>query len=180
MAAQLQAQRESVRFLGLLDAIAPQLIRELTPAPDDDVQFFADYFAESNAALDLAHLRQLAPQAQLDYVVEQGRRLGIFPADVAVEHTRRLVQIYRHNMAAAVQYHPPLLHTDFTLFAASERRAEDPVLPADHGWQACTTGSIDVVAVPGQHHTMVNTPHVAELALRLKRGLTTVIDMVPA
>jgi amino acid adenylation domain-containing protein len=171
MAAQLQAQHEAVRFVGLLDAIAPPLIRELTPTPDDDVQFFADYFAESNVTLDLAHLRSLAPQAQLDEVVAQGRRLGVFPADVAVEHTRRLVQIYRNNMAAAVRHHPPLRPIHLTLFAASERRPEDPTLPTDHGWQACTTGAVDVVAVPGQHHTMVTLPHVEVLAQRLKRAL---------
>jgi surfactin family lipopeptide synthetase C len=45
------------------------------------------------------------------------------------------------------------------------------VLPADHGWGACTTGPVEVVVVPGQHHTMVSQPHVEVLAQRLKAGL---------
>jgi amino acid adenylation domain-containing protein len=192
MAAQLQARHESVSFLGLLDAIAPQLIRELTPEPEDDARFFADYFAESGAALDLDHLRRLDPQAQLDHVVEQGRQLGVFPADVAVEQTRRLVRTYRSNMAAALRHHPRTLQaTALTLFRATERRPEDPGLPADHGWQACTTGPVEVRVVPGQHHTMVNRPHVEVLAQQLRACLASrprtvhppvsdVPDVVPA
>ncbi|WP_310463067.1 non-ribosomal peptide synthetase/type I polyketide synthase [Sphaerotilus sp.] len=171
MAAQLQARHESVSFLGMLDAIAPQVIRDLTPEPEDDAQFFADYFAASDATLDLDHLRRLDPQAQLDHVVEQGRQLGVFPADVEVAQTRRLVRTYRSNMAAALRHHPKPLSVAITLFQATERRPEDPALPADHGWRACTTGPVEVVVVPGQHHTMVSRPHVEVLAQRLKAGL---------
>ena len=171
MAAQLQARRESVSFLGMLDAIAPQVIRDLTPEPEDDAQFFADYFAASDVALDLDHLRRFDAQAQLDHVVEQGRQLGVFPADVDVEQTRRLVRTYRSNMAAAMRHHPKPLSAAITLFQATERRPEDPALPADHGWRACTTGPVEVVVVPGQHHTMVSRPHVEVLAQRLKAGL---------
>jgi amino acid adenylation domain-containing protein len=188
MAAQLQARRESVSFLGMLDAIAPQVIRDLTPEPEDDAQFFADYFAASDVALDLDHLRRLDAQAQLDHVVEQGRQLGVFPADVDVEQTRRLVCTYRSNMAAAVRHHLQPLSAAITLFQATERRPEDPALPDDHGWGACTTGPVEVVVVPGQHHTMVSPPHVEVLAQRLKAcmalrqraGRQAALDVEPA
>lgn len=39
------------------------------------------------------------------------------------------------------------------------------------GWKACCTGDIDVIAVPGQHTSMLNEPHVTQLAEHLSRLL---------
>jgi amino acid adenylation domain-containing protein len=182
MATQLQARNESVTFLGLFDAIAPHIVRDILQEPEDDAQFFADYFAEADAELSLDYLRQLRPQDQIAYVVAQGRQAGIFPADVDVMQTRRLVNVYRTNMSALLRYHAPRYHGRITLFQVGERRPQDPTLPAEHGWQAYTLQPVEVIQVPGKHHTMMNLPHVQVLAQRLKSCLAVmpteaVVDM---
>ncbi len=171
MATQLQAHHESVTFLGLFDAIAPHIVRDIVQEPEDDAQFFADYFAEADAELSLDYLRQLRPEDQIAYVIAQGRQAGIFPADVDLMQTRRLVNVYRTNMSALLRYRACAYHGRITLFQASERRPEDPALPPEHGWQTYTAQPVEVIQVPGKHHAMMNLPHVQALAQRLKSCL---------
>jgi len=172
MATQLQARNESVTFLGMLDAIAPHIVREILSEPEDDAQFFADYFTQADAELSLDYLRQLSPEDQMTYVIEQGRQAGIFPADVDLSQTRRLVQVYRVNMSAMLRYQAQKYQGRITLFQASERRPEDPILPPEHGWQVYSDQAVAVISVPGKHHTMVNLPHVQTLAQQIKNSLT--------
>jgi thioesterase domain-containing protein/acyl carrier protein len=177
MAGQLEAKGESVAFLGLLDAIAPHIIREILQEPEDDAQFFVDYFAEADAALSLEYLRRLSPDEQLAHVVEQGRKINIFPPDVDLMQTKRLIRVYKSNMSASLRFQAQTCGSRVTLFQAAERRPEDPALPPEHGWQEYAEQPVEVFKVPGKHHTMVNSPHVEALAKRMRTCLERAAEM---
>nr|WP_276510374.1 amino acid adenylation domain-containing protein [Longimicrobium terrae] len=56
------------------------------------------------------------------------------------------------------------------LTAAYVRAAESP----DYGWGPLAAGPVDVVSVPGTHHSMFNEPHVRALAAAVERAAAAV------
>jgi thioesterase domain-containing protein len=77
--------------------------------------------------------------------------------------------------AAWYAYNPKKYPRTLVLFRAKDRRAEyedDPTL----GWKKCVTGPIEVHIAPGDHVTMMQSPHVHVLAEALSRYLGTAID----
>ncbi|EFC80332.1 alpha/beta fold hydrolase [Parafrankia sp. EUN1f] len=52
--------------------------------------------------------------------------------------------------------------------------AEDNADPAREGWTRHLTGDVTVVSVPGEHHSMLNEPHVAVLAADLRARIDEV------
>ncbi|MBE9214686.1 hypothetical protein IQ247_18775 [Plectonema cf. radiosum LEGE 06105] len=72
---------------------------------------------------------------------------------------------YSFNCLAADIY--PLR---IALFQAKEDDTEDTFIPTDitWGWNKVTSQPVEIHIVPGNHHTMLNTPHVQVLAEKLK------------
>jgi thioesterase domain-containing protein/acyl carrier protein len=166
MAQQLQARGEQVSFLGLLDAstglnVAYEEYQEL-----DDIAFLVKILAEQ-ISLSLEYIRQLEPDEQLLYVIEQARQLNLIPPDLELAQARRLVQILKSHTYAGKAYIPQPYPGRATLFRASEvavADSEDLTL----GWGELATQGVDVHWVPGNHQTMVRKPHVQVLAEHLR------------
>ncbi|MGI5532582.1 amino acid adenylation domain-containing protein [Streptomyces syringium] len=99
---------------------------------------------------------------------------GVLPADGADALVRRLFRVYAANWRATVEHRAEAAEQDIVLLRASEplpqvlrsmhgaagTRYTDPA----NGWREVTTGAVQVVTVPGDHLTLMEEPHVADVA----------------
>ncbi len=162
----LQAKGESVSLLALLDTPVPSSTQE-HHGPGDDAQLLVDLFAEEEISLSLEHLRQLTPEKQLNYVIEQGKKVNLFPLDIDLTQAQRLMNVYKTNVAAANRYEPNTYRGKIILLQATER-GEDISLEPDLGWGVYTTEGVDIIQVPGNHQNMMKSPQIEILAEQLK------------
>jgi thioesterase domain-containing protein/acyl carrier protein len=168
MAQQLQARGEQVSFLGLLDASTGLNVLFEEYQELDDAAFLVKLVAEE-VSLSLDHIRQLEPDEQLLYVIEQARQLNLIPPDLELAQARRLVQMLKSHIYAGKIYIPQPYRGRVTLFRASEEAADSEDLTL--GWQELATEGVDLHWVPGNHLTMVREPHVQVLARQLRACL---------
>ncbi|MCP5003189.1 MAG: hypothetical protein GY941_04440, partial [Planctomycetes bacterium] len=126
------------------------------------------------------HLQQLTPDEQLNYVIEQGKKVDLFPPDVDLTQAQRLMRVFKTNTDVARCYKPHSYLGKIILFHATERD-EDISLEPDLGWGDFATEGVEIIRVPGNHQNMVKSPHVQVLAEQLKHYLHTTIqlDFVP-
>jgi amino acid adenylation domain-containing protein len=168
MAQQLQAQGQSVALLALLDSHAPQDDRERKP---DDVELLASFALDlglplHDLKLDHERLKALGADERLAWVLEQVHKARLLPEDIGLAQTRRIFQVFKHNVRAVRQYEPRPYPGAVALFKAREWRYENEVA-ADLGWSALVDGGVNVHEVPGNHYTLVREPNVASLAEQL-------------
>lgn len=169
MAQQLPARGEQVSFLGLLDASTGLNVLFEEYQELDDAAFLVKLVAEE-VSLSLDRIRQLGPDEQLLYVIEQARQLNLIPPDLELAQAQRLVQMLKSHIYAGKIYIPQPYRGRVTLFRASEEAAADsPDLTL--GWQELATEGVDIHWVPGNHLTMVREPHVQVLAKQLRACL---------
>ena len=126
-------------------------------------------------------LASLTPVEQLHYLKEQLIRVNLLPQEAGIKSVRGLVQVYKANYQAHRIYLPQqVLTSRIALFRASEvNLLEDAVEDEERvkmlkepalGWNKfSTTRSIHVV--PGNHMTMMHSPHVQVLAAQLRASL---------
>jgi amino acid adenylation domain-containing protein len=170
MAQQLQAQGQQVAFLALLDTWVPSLSKEERPESDDvkvdEVDVLMEIFI-NDISFSLEDVRQLEPDKQLSYVIEQCQRLDLLPPNFWREQAHRFLQVAEALAQAGQHYQPQLYRGKITFFQASEKIAEavdDPSL----GWDRLATEGVEVHQVPGNHRNMVRIPHAQVLAEKLK------------
>jgi amino acid adenylation domain-containing protein len=170
MARQLQTQGWQVSLLALLDTVVPSVLVKQTESKDE-AEFLVDLLADEGIALSLEHLRQLNPDEQLAYAIEQGQQAGQFLPEVDLAQAQRFLQLYKTNSQAARQYQPQPYQGKVTLFQASETPV-DLSLESGLGWETLATDGLEIIQVPGDHQELVESKEVAEqLKIRLENTL---------
>ncbi|MCP4414851.1 MAG: hypothetical protein GY808_20015, partial [Gammaproteobacteria bacterium] len=167
----LQAKGESVSLLALIDTEVPSNGKGYQET-EDDAHFLVNMFAEDEISLSLEHLQKLTPDEQLSYVIEQGKQIGLFPLDVDLTQARRFMQVFKYNADAEYRYKPHSYSGKITLFRATEGGDGEP-LDSDYGWGDYTTEGVETISVPGNHFSMIKSPHVRILAEKLKYYIQT-------
>ncbi|MBE9227620.1 hypothetical protein IQ264_19510, partial [Phormidium sp. LEGE 05292] len=189
MALQLLAQGEEVALLAIFDATAPQRIPtsylEHLEKLDDvswmlsfDYSMKAVYGKELN--LDAEQLRSLAPEAQVQYVLDSLKMADLLAPDADPTYLSQVLQVYRaESMTPYVpkQFHavPVTVFRSKEVFAVDESEISDPEIleytknarDKALGWSAFSSQPVDVHFVPGDHVTILRLPHVQVLAERL-------------
>jgi thioesterase domain-containing protein len=110
---------------------------------------------------DLPAADQLAP------LLEYAHRAAVVPADFTLQDLRHLFAVFVANLRAAARYQPRPLDASIALFAASVTPPGDQGL-APELWRPFAGRGLEVVAVPGDHYSMLQDPHVEVLARRLR------------
>lgn len=167
MAQQLHAQDQEVSLLALLDISVGEAAEELQKL--DDAALLVKLLAE-DISLSLDHLRQLEPDEQLLYVIEQVRQINLLPPDFGLTQARRLLQIFTSHIQAANTYIAQPYPGRVTLFRASEGVMADSQ-NLTLGWEELAAEGVDFHWVPGNHLTMVRGAHVEVLAKHLRACL---------
>jgi thioesterase domain-containing protein len=115
----------------------------------------------------------------LDYLKEKWSELNSLPEDVASKSFRGLVEVYKANTKAHRNYCPEqVLPTRISVFRASEidtidramKELIDLLKNPTLGWSNFSTTTENYL-IPGDHMTMMQKPHVQELAAQLKISL---------
>jgi aspartate racemase len=167
LAQQLHAQGEALRRLVLIDP-AP-LPAQGAPATDELVLLgaFAQHLGLPVAKLvgHLAELRPLDTTARLERLLSVAQQQQALPAALSLAQLARWWAVFLAHERALQLYVPKPPAYDLVLYHATERpTAADPLL----GWQALAGGRLTLVALPGDHFSLLRPPHVRELATYLR------------
>ena len=178
IARQLKQQDEDVALLAILDSGAPhtdQRPDEEDPIDSDDPVMLArtlEGFANVKEPLPIAedYVRQLAPDEQLLYIMEQAKKAHIMPQELTLTQVKRSLQNFRSRVRAGKDYVPDPYPGKVTLFKCEHIEARNvETLKADPtwGWSEISSEPVDIHRVPGSHESMVLEPDVRALAEKL-------------
>lgn len=161
MATQLLESGEAVEQLLLLDTAIPDGASQLVPS-DELVSAGSEY----GLNLSLSELNALHPDEQLPLLWEHAKSLGVLreetPPEVVTQVLQDLKSLFHHHMELATRYQVRSYPGVITLVRPTEVPFEQHVAP-DRGWRHVAQ-RVDVRYVSGHHHSMVQMPHVIELA----------------
>jgi arthrofactin-type cyclic lipopeptide synthetase C len=166
MANQLLGRDESVEFLGLFDTLCEY--GEAAAIPDPEAAELEELVGL------LGRLPGVGPQEVAAWeaygrthgaalLLEQVQAEGMLPPGVTPDQLRRLLAVANIINEAVVGYVRPKLGVPVTLFRANERPAADG--RAD--WTGCLAPHSEVIAVGGDHMSMMQLPHVEALGYTL-------------
>ncbi|MFF7023207.1 amino acid adenylation domain-containing protein [Streptomyces klenkii] len=191
MARQLQAAGEEISQVVLLDTVAVGPGAQRGAYSDEALLgwFFWELLwlhrgGSSPMAVVPDELTTL--DEKFSFIADLAAREGVLPADGADALVRRLFRVYAANWRATVEHRPAPTDQDIVLLRAVEPLPE--VLRSMHGaagtrytdpangWREVTTGVVHVVPVPGDHLTIMEEPHVADVA----RAIAELTDTVTA
>ena len=161
MAQQLLKDGELVEPLLLLDTTIPETATQLVPA-EELVNVGLEYGIE----LTLDELGELPAEEQLAFLWEHARGLGVLddttPAEVVARVLEDLQQLFHHHLSLAKAYRIEPLAGRILLIRPRETPVAQPIA-LDRGWRHLVQG-VEVKFTPGHHHSMVQLPHVEQLA----------------
>ena len=178
MAWQLEQQGETVALLAILDTTAPNTnaVDPMDVYTDlhwlhDIVSVFEQLTGQSfGITLDALHAQ---PSQELSYalVMQAFQHNGVlFAPGASIDELKSLVEVYRITAKSQADYRiPGKVRCPICLFKASECMT-DAVFEDTRvawGWSDCTESSVEIIAVPGTHVTMMAEPQVQCLAQQL-------------
>ncbi|HSK77828.1 MAG TPA: amino acid adenylation domain-containing protein [Thermoanaerobaculia bacterium] len=176
-ARQLEAQGERIALLALFDSHAPSRERERAGIEEGALMLgFARDLGFDLSGLDLdallGQVQGLAPAERLSRILEAAKEARLLPPDVDLAHFAQLFQIFRGNVQAMLKYRPKPFGGRVTLFQAASRAA-GASRSSKLGWGRWARGGMDIVKVPGDHHSIVRVPDVETLAEQLDSRIET-------
>ena len=186
IAQQLYNQNQAVSLLAILDTVAPSFDSELNERTHDSDAVLFDWATqaaeatEKKLSLTLEEFRQLHPEAQLEFVLDQLRATRLFAGDIKLRQARREIKIYQAHARALRNYRPRVYPGPITLFRSSEMADNkayrnmyehpsfaDPAM----GWGPLSTEPIEIYRVPGHHSQIVIEPNVQIVAQHMRACL---------
>ncbi|MBV8466230.1 MAG: amino acid adenylation domain-containing protein, partial [Burkholderiales bacterium] len=154
IAQQLLGMDEQVEFLGLIDTVSAY---GTAHHEERGEQVPNELVAWVRALVGKDHAN---PGADLEALVRQGQASGAFPSDLELDLVLRHLTL-RHAIFCAMRdyvRHP--IPLPVTLFAASSGAPADRSL----GWRAVLGDRLRLTPVQGDHYSMMEAPHIADLA----------------
>jgi amino acid adenylation domain-containing protein len=167
MAEHLMSLGETVSFLGLIDAGADvgSGVMSLAALTERERQSgLAETAVLSDLAVNLvpadakSEYEALAATGDFAATLAYLKRIQVIPLDIDHEAVRRMVHVRLGTYEAVSRYRPAPIAVRATLFRAGQSGA-GPL-----GWDKLLGPELHVVAVGGEHHTIVAQPHVERLA----------------
>ncbi|MEM7127315.1 MAG: amino acid adenylation domain-containing protein [Chloroflexota bacterium] len=175
MTQQLVQAGETVAPLAIIDMIAPPLVPARQEQHDEAASLVTvaaqlSAMAAQEVDLNIAALVELPAEEQILALKAALEAADILPIDSDVTQVRGMVAVFKANQQ--LKYCPPSTHpVPIRLFKADEQSADRAIerarmsnQTAAWGWEAYAAGSVKVVAVPGNHFTMLAEPHSRWLA----------------
>ncbi|AEQ96691.1 non-ribosomal peptide synthetase [Xanthomonas oryzae] len=186
IATQLLAADELVEFVGLIDTYHPSQL-DLGPAYLDPAHApqrlllqhcLAALPEDEQRASAQANLQALAAQAgdwEEAALISLCRSRGWLPSAWADQDDDSLLQSLAREFAhgyALRHYLPMAIHVPVHLFAAAQALAPRPASDASLAWHLLLGADrLTCITVPGDHHTMLQTPHVDALGAVISQQL---------
>ncbi|HVS00541.1 MAG TPA: amino acid adenylation domain-containing protein [Thermoanaerobaculia bacterium] len=165
MACQLERHGETVEPVVLIDSLAPGRPEERAVQDGELVALFANDVARL-FGLGLPSLPAAAEDALL-LLSAEAERAGLLPAGSGSGEVQRRFKVFQANFRALESYSGAPCAAPVILFKAAETVRPE----ADLGWSRLSQGPVEVHALPGDHYTLLQQPHVQALAARLRKRL---------
>ncbi|MEM1391727.1 MAG: AMP-binding protein, partial [Cyanobacteria bacterium P01_H01_bin.150] len=188
MAQQLQNQGEEIAYIAILDSDPPTT--EINHEDnilnrDDDARWINELVPmieelfETNLQISDETLASIPPEKQLNYFKQQLEMVGILPPQSDIKLVRGLLQVYKTQSQIEIDYIPQNTKpTPITLFCAQEADSGEEdcnrLLESQNaalGWNQLSQQEVEIHTVPGNHISILNEPHVKELAQTLQKSL---------
>jgi len=187
MAIQLERQGQKVALLALLDSQAPIKINQSSTGFNDrdDAEVLVNlaqdiagstgkiFSVTDNSSTLYKTLRQLQPEEQLSYFLEQMKMANLVPPDIEHYQIHCLLQVFKNNIQALVKYTPQVYCNQITLFRGSNIVAHQ-LDSLTLGWDQLSSEPVKIIAVPGNHYTMLAKPHIHNLQEKLREYLVDI------
>ncbi|TCP59049.1 amino acid adenylation domain-containing protein [Tumebacillus sp. BK434] len=166
MAGQLRALGEEVELLALIDARAP--LADYQREMDDQellLAFARDLAGQHGLQLEeLAHAELSLREDALAALLALAREHQVFGSDLGLEDLQRLLNVFRSNYTAFNRY--AALHRAERVLLIQAENAESDA----YGWTELAE-EVEVHRIGGNHFTLLQAPHVQELAGIMKQHL---------
>jgi amino acid adenylation domain-containing protein len=162
MAQQLHEIGEPIGLVALLDAQGETAHMEF------DVATLISQNVSEHIPISVEDLRSMEVDDQLSHVVNLAKQRNLLPPDFTVADVERYVDVYRAHWNAGQRYVPQVYPGKLTLFRASDKPEEFIRQNPARGWDKLALDGVDIIAVPGSHHSMIRNPHAEVLAERLR------------
>ena len=186
MSKQLQLKGKKVARLAIFDTTVP--FNQPIGIDWDEAQWISDVahivgrLLGKELEVSYAEFQQLETQAQFSYLHEILEQNGWF---ISIKQLQALVKIFKAN--CQTNYVPQNIPaTPISLFKASdiplvsqasaqmETFSQPLKQETTWGWSQYAEESVDILMVPGDHHTMMNQPNVQVLAEKLRECLDNI------
>src|SRR5262245_36731571 len=123
----------------------------------------------------LLHFMHRQPQARLRSLQEKQQKLTrivreFLRPELYNPEEQRFRHFYRINMKIVRAYQPQPYPGSITFFRTQERLPDLPP-DAERRWTRLAVGGLEVYQVPGDHYSLLASPHVQVLARRLQECL---------
>ncbi|MFJ2787292.1 MULTISPECIES: amino acid adenylation domain-containing protein [unclassified Streptomyces] len=174
MAARLTAVGEETALVVMLDTGMPPYLGEELP----DRAVLLGGFVHDLAGLagvpapryDEAALRGLSPDRQDEALLDLLERAALVPPGIR-EDMRERVRVFEANTRALLRHRPGPVDGRLVLLSAREQ----PHRPKTRPWRVLARGGFEFHTVPGDHHTMLQQPHLTALAESLRGVLDRLV-----
>jgi amino acid adenylation domain-containing protein len=170
IAAILAQAADHVPAVVIFDQPVPEPGGDEIVAPDDDVGLL-DVFAGkvsrligTDLGVSASSLAGRGRQAQAASFLEQFKRHGLAPETATIEGFSGFLDLLLTHNRMTAAYRPGVYPGPVVVLRAQDG---DDRRPPDLGWQQHCTRPVEVVTVPGDHVSMMRSPHVEVLAQRL-------------
>ena len=174
MVHQLAQQNDHVEACILIDSYKPTARKEAMSAQEIRHHFYADVMGRF-PVLTQADSPDLSTDSSLCTHLSKNLSQVAMIDDISVDSVQRLLDIYRHNLSTMLSYVVPNLHSvQTTLIAASHNNHldfmsyQEPKIASCqyHGWKDHC--DVTLHQLSGNHYTLLQEPHVKELARTLE------------
>ncbi|WP_414754485.1 amino acid adenylation domain-containing protein [Anabaena sp. CCY 9910] len=161
MAQQLSRQGEQIALLALLDTTPPAL----SYRGEIDYAFLLVELFKDQLELCLEELRQIVPEEQITYVVEQAKQKNIFIETFDFDQAPHLLKILQINAHALQNYQPQSYSGSIVLLKAAETEED-----FESSWKQLVE-QIETFVVPGNHISMMSPPNIQTLVQKIQNFL---------
>jgi amino acid adenylation domain-containing protein len=171
VASQLQAQGQDIAGVLILDAAAPVATQDSAPLDKEfvlrEAVMYLEMMTKRSMGLNLQALASLDPEEQIKALHAAAVRAQWLPQGSSPKVLRGFLNVYSANQAMAyvAKAGPrfPLVVYRASELTPGQQRLSEPV-ESDWGWSGLMESFLPVIAVPGNHFTMLAAPHVPTLA----------------
>jgi amino acid adenylation domain-containing protein len=171
MASQLVGADAEVEFVGLIDTLSDYRNTEPEELLELDEMAMLLWLVRKAPVDVRQHASRLAQEGDVDAVLTYLQQTGIAPAEVQQlehAHVRRVLAVIQGTCRAIYHYQPATLPVHVTIFSANESQHSDPAI----GWgRWMPPERLHVVAIDGDHTSLMEEPHIRGLGKAISTSL---------
>ena len=163
----LQGQDEDIALLAMMDTPSSG---KLPPAMDNniDIMLYLMNMGDEKLSVSRKELELMSEKEQLEFFLNHGKTASRLLPETTREQLSHYLQVFKVNLQAMFAYEPEPYNGNICYFLAQSRDRFNPAEP-DAGWRELVKNKINVVAVKGDHISIMEQPNVNVIASHLNK-----------